>query len=231
MRNIAIIPARSGSKGLKDKNIKLLNGKPLIAYTIESAFNSKIFDKIMVSTDSKEYANIAIKYGAEVPFLRSDELSGDTAGSWDVVEEVLLKYKEMGTVFDVVTLLQPTSPLRTSEDIIAAYELFKAKNANAIVTVCEVDHSPLWSNVLPDDKSMVDFLPKDKINKPRQALDTFYRLNGAVYMVRVDYFFTNKDNIYAEKCFASIMDKKHSVDIDDYLDFLFAETIIKNNNE
>ena len=96
MKNLAIIPARSGSKGLKDKNIKLLNGKPLMAYTIEAAIQSKMFDEVMVSTDSEEYADIAKKYGAKVPFMRSSELSNDTASSWDVVRDVLHKYKKDG---------------------------------------------------------------------------------------------------------------------------------------
>ena len=89
MKNLAIIPARSGSKGLKNKNIKLLNGKPLLAYSIEAALKSKCFDSIIVSTDSKKYADIAIKYGAQVPFFRSTETSTDTATSWAVVREVL----------------------------------------------------------------------------------------------------------------------------------------------
>ena len=96
MKNLAIIPARSGSKGLKDKNIKLLNGKPLMAYTIEAAIQSKMFDEVMVSTDSEEYADIAKKYGAKVPFMRSSELSNDTASSWDLVRDVLHKYKKDG---------------------------------------------------------------------------------------------------------------------------------------
>ena len=132
MNNLAIIPARSGSKGLKDKNIKLLNGKPLIAYSIEAAKKSEIYSHILVSTDSERYGEIAIQYGAEVPFYRSEENASDVASSWDVVKEVLKKYQEMGIVFDTFTLLQPTSPLRKYEDIKKAYELFKEKDAIAL---------------------------------------------------------------------------------------------------
>ena len=114
MKNIAIIPARSGSKGIPDKNIKDINGKPLIAWTIEAAIKSNMFNCVMVSTDSDKYADIARNYGAEVPFLRSSENSSDTSSSWDVVREVLLKYEEMGFLFDTFTLLQPTSPLNSS---------------------------------------------------------------------------------------------------------------------
>lgn len=127
MKRIAIIPARSGSKGLKDKNIKELNGKPLLAYSIEAALDSKQFDKVFVSTDSQIYADIAIQYGADASFLRSDKNSTDTAGSWDVVREVIDTFKSMGEEYDEIMLLQATSPLRTSEDIINAVELLKEK--------------------------------------------------------------------------------------------------------
>ncbi len=107
MKNLAIIPARSGSKGLKDKNIKLLNNKPLLAYSIEVAKASGVFDKIIVSTDSEKYALIAKEYGADVPYLRDEQLANDTASSWDVAKDILNKYKEQGITFDTVTLLQP----------------------------------------------------------------------------------------------------------------------------
>ena len=118
MTSMAIILARSGSKGLKDKNIKLMDGKPLIAYSIEAAKESGLFDVVHVSTDSQKYADIAVEYGADEPFLRSEEMSSDTADSWDAVLEVLRQYKEIGKEFDIVTLLQPTSTIRTGEDIV-----------------------------------------------------------------------------------------------------------------
>ena len=118
VNNIAIITARSGSKGLRDKNIKMLCGKPLMAYSIEAAINSKMFKTIMVSTDSEEYACIAKEYGAEVPFLRTPENSTDKAGSWETVAEVVRRYYDEGVRFETVCLLQPTSPLRLPEDII-----------------------------------------------------------------------------------------------------------------
>lgn len=163
MKNIAIITARSGSKGLPDKNIKNLAGKPLIAYSIEAAIDSGCFDTIMVSTDSEKYAQIAQEYGAEVPFLRSEYTSGDTAGSWDVVREVLSEYKKFGKIFETVCLLQPTSPLRRSEDICGGYKLFKDKSADAVTGVTEVDHSPLWSMTLSDDLSLEKFNEKKKV--------------------------------------------------------------------
>ena len=224
MINLAIIPARSGSKGLKDKNIKLLNGKPLMAYTIEAAIKSKMFDEIMVSTDSEKYAKIAKQYGAKVPFMRNSELSNDNASSWDVVRDVLSKYKETGKEFDTVALLQPTSPLRTAEDIVKGYKILKDKSANSVIGVCEVGHSPLWMNTLPEDNVMVNFINPKVAGLPRQKLDKYYRINGALYIRRTDNL--NKiEYIYSDKCYAFIMDKKRSIDIDDEYDFLFAEVV------
>ncbi|NCC01716.1 MAG: acylneuraminate cytidylyltransferase family protein [Clostridia bacterium] len=226
MRNLAIIPARSGSKGLKDKNIMLLHGKHLIAYTIEAALNSKLFDEVFLSTDSEKYAKIGSDLGASVPFLRSVELSTDTASSWEVVKSALLNYLEVGIEFDTVALLQPTSPLRNCEDIINGYAQMKIKNANAIVSVCEVDHSPLWCNTLPEDNSLKNFLNQDLIGQPRQSLPTYYRLNGALYIVKTDYLLST-DNIYEDKCYAIVMSKENSVDIDDEVDFKIAEVLMK----
>ena len=113
VKRIAIIPARSGSKGLKDKNIKLLNGKPLIVYSIDAAIKSNAFDIVFVSTDSEIYAEIAMKAGADAHFLRSEINSSDKASSWDTVREVIQRFEEEGKYFDEIMLLQPTSPLRT----------------------------------------------------------------------------------------------------------------------
>jgi len=230
MRNLAIIPARSGSKGLKDKNIKLLSGKPLMAYTIEAAKESGVFNEIMVSTDSREYADIAKQWGANVPFLRSDELSNDTASSWDVVKEVIENYKIAGTIFDTVALLQPTSPLRTSNDIIDGYNMMKAKEANFVVGVSEMDHSPLWANTLPENHSMENFIRPEIVKMPRQSIPTYYRINGALYIVRVDFLMESSD-IYGDRSFASVMRKENSIDIDDQMDFAIAEVLISERTE
>ncbi|WP_182199779.1 cytidylyltransferase domain-containing protein [Paraliobacillus salinarum] len=227
MSNIAIIPARSGSKGLQDKNIKLLNGKPLIAYTIESAISSQLFEEVFVSTDSEEYAQIAREWGASVPFLRSEFLASDTSSSWDVVKDTILEYKKTGREFDTIALLQPTSPLRTSKDIINGYDVFNGKNANAVVSVCEVEHSPLWCNILPEDHSLEGFIKQEAVGIPRQSLPTYYRVNGALYIVDKDYLMIT-DSIYKTGCYAALMDKQSSIDIDDIMDFKIAETVILN---
>lgn len=225
MRSIAIIPARSGSKGLKDKNIKLLAGKPMMAYTIEAAEQAGIFDCIHVSTDSEEYARIARECGADVPFLRSSELSGDTAGSWDVVRWTLEQYAGRGQGFDRVALLQPTSPLRTAEDIQNAYRIMQEKHADAVVGVCEMDHSPVWSNTLPEDGNMDGFLDR-AANIGRQNLPVYYRINGAVYLAKKDILSDAENALYGVGTYAYVMPKQRSIDIDDVFDFTVAEAVM-----
>ena len=225
VKNIAIIPARSGSKGLKDKNIKLMNGKPLLAYSIEAAKTSGVFDEIMVSTDSPQYADIAVKCGAKVPFLRSEDNSSDSASSWDTVIEVLSKYREIGKRFGTACLLQPTSPLRTGGDIIGAYKIFNENNVNALTSVCEVDHSPLWTMTL-DESLMLTRFRKNITDVPRQKLDKYYRLNGAIYIRQIDYG-PDAVRLLDDKEIAFIMDKKRSVDIDSEFDFTIGEFLMR----
>ncbi|MYL69834.1 CMP-N-acetlyneuraminic acid synthetase [Halobacillus litoralis] len=227
MSCLAIIPARSGSKGLVDKNVKLLNGKPLIAYTIEAAINSKVFDEVMVSTDSPKYAETAKKWGADVPFLRDDKFASDTASSWDAVRDVLNQYSKQGKIFDKVTLLQPTSPLRDAEEIIGAFNLMEKKDAETVVSVCEVDHSPLFTNTLPPSLSLNNFVKNDLFQARRQELPKHYRINGAIYIVQVKNLYSG-NSLYNEKSFAYLMSKKKSIDIDDELDFKFAKLIVEH---
>lgn len=228
MKNLAIIPARSGSKGVKDKNIRSLNGRPLMAYSIEAALQSGIFHEVMVSTDSELYAGIAKKYGANVPFFRSDATATDLAGSWDMVEEVLDNYKEIGETFDTFCLLQPTSPLRTSENIREAYELYEKKARFAVVSVCEAEHSPLWCGHLPENQEFSGFIDREDMIQ-RQAGDKFYRLNGAIYIVDIIRF-RNDKYLYQKGSYAYIMDQKSSVDIDTEMDFLIAERILESRD-
>jgi len=221
-RIIAIIPARSGSKGLPDKNIRLLNGKPLIAYSIIQAQGAGLFDEIFLSTDSQEYANIAMQYGANVPFLRSDELASDSASTWDCVKEALEQYRTIGKAYDIFVVLQPTSPLRTAGDIINAVKKMVLTNADSVVSVCEADHSPLWYNTLPENQSLKGFVRSEITAKTRQELPTFYRINGAIYAISTSYFLRTQD-IYDGNSFAYIMPKERSIDIDTLFDFSLAE--------
>jgi CMP-N,N'-diacetyllegionaminic acid synthase len=230
MNNIAIITARSGSKGLKDKNILPLAGMPLIAYSIIAARESRVFRDVMVSTDSDHYASIAKEYGASVPFLRSKELSGDLVGSWDVVKEVLEKYRTSFDMrFDTVCLLQPTSPLRSVQDIIGGYQEFEEKHADSVTAVCEMEHSPLWSMTLPRDLSLKEYLKKSEGDLPRQKLPTYYRINGALYIRRIEYHSDGSISLPETEAFAYIMPRERSIDIDTRIDFRLAEILMKDN--
>ena len=227
MSTLGVITARSGSKGIKDKNIRKLNNKPLIAYTIESALKSQYIDEVMVSTDSDIYAAIAKDYGANVPFLRSDKNSTDTAKSIDVVFEILNEYEKRKQLFDSVVILQPTSPLRTYKNIDAAFKLFYEKEADSVVSVCECEHSPLLSNTLPADLNLFEFIKKTN-NLRRQDLEKFYRLNGAIYISKVSIL-RDIQSFYGEKSYAYIMGQRESIDIDTELDFEYAEFLMKNS--
>lgn len=227
MKNIAIIPARSGSKGLKDKNIKPLADKPLLVYSIEAAVLSGCFSTVMVSTNSEEYAKIARTYGAEVPFLRSEKTSSDSASSWDAVLEVLNRYEEMTESFDTFCLLQPTSPLRTSNDIKAAYRLMEEKDAFSVQSVVELDHPLSWCGVLGENDSLDGFNTRED-DQQRQIQKKYYRPNGAIYIAAISEF--RKDQfLYREGAYAYIMPKERSVDIDIEFDFMFAEILLQHD--
>jgi len=220
---LAVITARAGSKRLPNKNILDLAGKPLIAWTIEAALKSEYIDKIIVSTDSKEIAGTAIQYGAEVPFMRPDNLATDEASSIEVIRHTIDFFKGE---YDYVLLLQPTSPLRQTTDIDSAIKQLK-ENVKAVVSVCETEHSPLWSNTLPENLSMASFIKPEIKNKRSQDLPKFYRLNGAIYITEINYFF-KVNGFIGNKTKAYIMSKKNSIDIDTELDFKLCE-ILKNN--
>jgi len=219
---LAIIPARGASKRLPRKNILPLADKPLIAYSIDATKGSKHIDRVVVSSDDDEILSVAKEYGAEI-FKRDSSLAQDTTKSIDVVIDVV----EQLIGYDFVILLQPTSPLRDLDDIDGAIEQYFTKDATSLIAVCENEHSPLWSNTLDESLSMDNFLD-DKYNNSRgQDLPTYYRINGAFYMssvesVRKKKTFFIKENIYAYK-----MSQEHSIDIDTKLDFLIAQTILK----
>jgi CMP-N,N'-diacetyllegionaminic acid synthase len=225
---LAIIPARGGSKRLPGKNILNLVKKPLIAWTIEAALDSKYIDRIIVSTDSQEIANISKKYGADVPFMRSIDLANDNTASIDVVLNVLKKLEEVGELYDYIILLQPTSPLRTAQHIDESVELLQITSSDAVVSVCEVDHSPLWCNtILGDDLS--GFIDRSILNKRSQDLEQYYRLNGAVYLCSVERLKEEKNFFLQNKCKAYKMNRENSIDIDTNIDFMLAEVIISKN--
>ncbi|WP_116472412.1 acylneuraminate cytidylyltransferase family protein [Zobellella maritima] len=228
MKILAIIPARAGSKRLPNKNVKPLLGKPLIEWSIDAALGCQDITKVMVSTDSEQIGSIARSAGAEVPFVRPPELSTDTSSSGDVIKHAIDFYHQKDEVFDLVMLLQPTSPLRTQQHIQEAIQLFYEKSADAVISVCPVEHSPLWSNTIADDLSMDGFLRKELKNSRSQDLPQYYRLNGAIYLAKIDRFMAETGFFLSKNIYAYEMQTKVSVDIDEEVDFLLAETILKN---
>tara|TARA_R110002020_G_scaffold183864_6_gene380392 strand:+ start:2030 stop:2740 length:711 start_codon:yes stop_codon:yes gene_type:complete len=224
---IAIIPARGGSKRLPRKNIKLLSGKPLIAWTIIAAKESHVFDRIIVSTDDEEIAKISNQYGAETPFLRPQDLSSDTATTDDVVTHAVKWLRDNdGYISENITVLQPTSPLRDGSSIIGAFDTFKKFGADAVVSVCEVEHPLELAGKLPEDLSLSHFISPKNI-KRSQDIPTSYRLNGAIYIYSKGLIGKSKE-VYSttSKSYAYKMPREKSVDIDDELDFLWAEFLV-----
>ncbi len=226
---IAIIPARSGSKGLPDKNIRLLKGKPLLAYSIKEAQKSGLFDTIHVSTDSEDYSKLAAAYGADQAFLRNRENAADRSSTWDAVREVLCRYASIGKRFDICVLLQPTSPLRKAEDIVKAYHLFSRTEVRSVVSVTEVEHPVQWCFPLGEDGSMEAFASSPYRNTRRQDLVKQFRENGAIYIVRTEDVMNSDFDLYVNGCYAYVMEQARSVDIDTLTDFRMAEILLQEN--
>jgi len=221
---LAIIPARGGSQRLPRKNVLELSGKPLIAWSIEAGLRSKYIDKVVVSSDDKEILDISKYYGADT-VKRPSNLASDTAPTFDAIEHAM---SNIGR-YDYVVLLQPTSPLRSEKHIDEAIELLKSKNASAVISVCEMDHSPLWSNTLDESLSMEYFLSDKVLDKGSQDLEKYFRLNGAIYICKIEKFLKAKSFFLNENIFAYKMDRKSSVDIDEEIDFKMAGIFIQTS--
>lgn len=221
---LAIIPARGGSKRLPRKNVLDLAGKPLIDWSIEAGLKSKYIDTIVVSSDDDEILDISIKFGATI-IKRPEELASDTATTFDAIKHAI----ENIEIYDYIVLLQPTSPLRDEKHIDEAIELLETKKADAIVSICEMDHSPLWSNTLPEDNNMSSFLRDEILNKRSQDLEKYYRLNGAIYICKTEKLLEEKSFFLKNNIFAYVMDRESSIDIDEEIDFKMAEFLIEEN--
>ena len=222
-RVIAIIPARGNSKRVVGKNLKMFAGKPLICWTIEAALKARGVDKVIISTDLPDIADLGRKMGASVPFLRPIELSGDMAQVQDVISHVLDYYDSQGEYFTHLILLQPTSPLRKSEHIDEALELLDERNAAAIVSVCPVECSPEWVSELPSDDCFDNFINKKFTRERSQDLPENYRLNGAIYLCEIVKFREHKTLHNIKNSYAYKMKREQSIDIDEEIDFVLAE--------
>ncbi len=207
------------------KNIRSLCGEPLIAWTIREAKRSKYLDEVLVSTDCERTAGISRTYGATVPFLRPERLATDTAKAMEVILHALDYLQRRGQWYDLLMYLQPTSPLRTAEDIDVATEVLLSSNAKAIVSVSEADMNPNTVNILPSDRCMKNFLKPEFANTNRQDHQVYYRINGAIYLAFSQYLKSHK-TFFGNETYAYVMSRDRSIDIDNEIDFKFAEIML-----
>ncbi len=217
MKILTIIPARGGSKGIPKKNIIDVNGKPLIAYTIEpalEALRSGAVDKVIVSTDSQEIADVAVRLGAEVPFLRPESISGDKAKSIEFIQHALEYYAARDLIFDAVLLLQPTSPLRTPENISEAIKLFRESDNDSLISCYEEEYinDLVIYKLSADGKTSIPVNPLHNKGVRRQEHGSLYVRNGCIYISGADII--KQGLVIGEQPLMYIMDKNRSVNVD-----------------
>jgi len=225
---LAIIPARAGSKGLPGKNNKFFCGKPLIAWTIEAALGSKYIDHVVISTDSNEIANVAGKLGVYPPFIRPPELASDEAKTIDVIKHAMKFYeREFSRAFDLIVLLEPTSPLRTADDIDGAIvSLVNNKNALAIVGVCKTESQhPAFLAKKDEQGYLIGYEDSAMRVLRRQEIDDVYFFEGSVYISHSNALL-ERDTFYHEKTLGYELPKWKSIEIDDLDDFIMAEALM-----
>lgn len=224
MRNIAIITARGGSKRIPKKNIKAFCGKPIIAYSIEAALNSKLFDVVMVSTDSAEIAEIGRKYGAEVPFMRSEATSNDYADTMDVLNEVISEYKKRGLEFDAFCCIYPTAPFVTVEKLIKSYEILQTDDVYNVIPMVPFSFPP-QRGMIKEGKYIKPAYP-EHINKRSQDLDKILHDCGQFYWCKTWAFLENPDFL-TNHTIPFIVPETEVQDIDNLSDWELAEMKFK----
>ena len=229
MKIIGIIPARGGSKGLKNKNIKNLNGKPLISYTSEIALKSNLLNKVIVSTDNVEIANMSLSLGLEVPFIRPDNLAKDNSSTLSVVKHALKFYKNKGIEFDAVCLLQLTSPLRTLDFLENCLKTFMTNDTDSLISVLKVPHhfNPYWVFEENVDGTLCFITGKKNIITRRQDLPDTYIRDGSVYITKSDVLM-NKNSMYGNSINYCINPFKEHINIDTEEDWKKAEKYFKS---
>ncbi len=219
---LAIIPARGGSKGVPGKNIRVVGGKPLIAWSIEAGKNSQFVDKVIVSTDAEEIIQIALNWGADVPFVRDTNLALDETSTIDVVFDVINRLPD----YEWLIVLQPTSPLRTFDDIDNAIKQCIKLKSSSCVSVCKVTENPYWMYTLGEQSDLYPLFPNSQFNR-RQELPLIYKLNGAIYLARTKWL-KNQKKFIAEGTIAYEMSLENSIDLDTEEDFNQLKIIMEN---
>ena len=224
MNILGLIPARSGSKGIPGKNMKLLKGKPIIWYTIEAALASKYIHRTVVSTDSEEIANIAREAKAEIPFIRPANLAQDDTPMNEVLIHAIQEMERINWPPDVLVLLQPTSPFRTTNHLDIAIEKFLESSASCLISVRKVRDNPYWIKTL-DEGYLCPFLENEKSFHTRQSLPLFYYPNGAIYIWKTNTLLNSTQQLPVETI-PYEMDVYSSLDLDEEIDWLFAEFLL-----
>lgn len=232
MKSIAIITARGGSKRIPKKNIREFCGKPIIAYSIEAAFNSKCFDEVMVSTDSEEIAEIAKSYGAKVPFLRSEATSNDYATTVDVINEVIEKYSQTGEEFDLICCIYPTAPFVTAEKLVKAIDTLANSDADSLMPVVSFSFPPQRGNIIKDGK--LQYMYPEYAKARSQDLEPIYHDCGQFYLCKTKVF-RKTGRLVTENTIPYIMPEEEVQDIDNFSDWKIAELkyktfILKENS-
>ena len=220
---LGIIPARGGSKGIKNKNIKSLCGMPLIAYSILSSFRSKHITRLIVSTDSSEIKDISESYGAEVPFMRPKKLSQDNSLSIDLVIHAIQNLKEN---YDYVVLLQPTTPFRKASYIDYAISTLMKNNCDTVVSMVNVGANHPSRMYTYDDDKLLPIMTEKQLMGPRQHLGNVYIRSGDIYAARTD-FVLNEKKLMGGKCTPIFIDQEEAVNIDTLNDFILAEILME----
>lgn len=225
---LALVPARGGSKGIPKKNVMPIAGKPLLAWTIEAALSAGSVDEVVVSTEDEEIAGVARHYGGLVPFMRPVELSGDEVSAVDVALHAIEWAENIkGKRPEYLLLLQPTSPLRTAEDIDGAVALAFSREAESVVSVCECDKHPFWTRRIAADGRLDPLFEVPAGNVPRQQLPTAYAFNGALYVTRIDAL-VEKRTFVTDRTLAYVMPRERSIDIDTPFDARIAELLLES---
>lgn len=220
MGKIAIITARGGSKRIPKKNIREFLGKPILAYSIEAALGSGLFDEVMVSTDSTEIADIAERFGAKVPFYRSDATSNDYATTNDVILEVLDKYERRGENFDMAVCLYPTAPFVTAQKLISAVKELEDSDADTLIPVVPFSYPPQRALII--DQGKLRFLYPENLDARSQDLMPHYHDVGQFYVIRTEAFKVNK-KLMVGNILPFIVDEREVQDIDNESDWAIAE--------
>jgi CMP-N-acetylneuraminic acid synthetase len=221
---LAIIPARSGSKRVPNKNIALLGGIPLIAHTIRAATHSTKITRTVVSTDSEQIVRIAREWGGDVPFLRPPEIAGDTSPAIETILHAVDTIEQGGRSIDAVVLLQPTSPLRTAAHIDAALDLFESSKADTVTAVCGVREHPYYVWAI-DDAGIRPFFSLKEMALGRDELPEAVIENGSIFVIRRPVL--DRRTLYGESIVPYVMDARSSVDIDTPEDMLLADIYLR----